>query len=106
MPEGIADVARQGIVLIEDHALRHALDAVYLSVKGIEAAKTAQRVFDCLVSSTWPSSTLCRFLSGWRSTHLTTTFVSGLVIRMLRKACLASGHSRDLHFRAAGAIGE
>jgi hypothetical protein len=102
----IGSIARQGIALIVNPNLRCELDAVYRSPLGIETVETAHGVFNRLTSSEWPLETLCRFFSGWRSTHGTALFVSGLIIRVLREACKTSEFSRRLLYRSAAEIAE
>jgi hypothetical protein len=103
---GIAPVIRQAIALLDNQCLRDTLDATYRSVQGRIATDTAERVFDRLTSSRWPVETLCRFLSGWRSTHGTALFVSGMIIRLHREARIAAGSSRSMLYEAAAEIGE
>lgn len=102
----IGSVAREGISSIPDSRLRDVLDAVYQSPQGVRAVVTAQRVFNRLTSSKWPAEQLRRFFSGWRSTHGTALFVSGLVIRIHREACGAPEPVRLLLHQAAAEIGE
>jgi hypothetical protein len=102
----IGSIAREGIALVPNSALRETLDSIYRSPVAIRAVETAQRVFDRLVTRKWPAETLCRFLSGWHATHGTALFVSGLLIRVLRLEDNASDTSRSLLCRAAAQIGE
>jgi hypothetical protein len=103
---GIDVIARQGIALIENPALRQALDAAYCTPQGVYAAKVARHVFDGLTAVGVPHDRICRFLAGWHATHGTSQFVSGLMIRMLRSAEEATEPGRLILYRAAGLIGE
>jgi hypothetical protein len=103
----IGSIARQGIALVEEDGLRNALDAAYRSARGVRAVETAQRVFRHLTSSRLSPEILCRFLWGWRSIHGTALFVSGLMIRLNRKAREAADKTSGLLLGQAGAeIGE
>ncbi len=104
--EGIGSIARQGIASIPSPTIRHALDTAYQSASGRGTVDTAHRVFDRLTSSTWPVESLCRFLSGWRATHGTAIFVSGLIVRIQRDARKTSGSPRTLLHEVAAEVGE
>src|SRR4051812_10678828 len=90
---------------VQDQILREALGAAYRAPRGMQTVETAHRLFDRLTSTKWPKDTVCRFLSGWYSTHGTALFVSGLMIRVHREAQRAGG-SAQLLYQAAAEIGE
>lgn len=102
----IPSIARRGISLITDPALKMALDSAYRSPIGIKTAKLAHSAFATLMSRWWPKDILCRFLSGWHSMHGTALYVSGLMIRMQREAARADEPIRSLLYKAASEIGE
>jgi hypothetical protein len=102
----ISSIAKQGIALIENKGLACALEAAYDSPEGTLAVAKAHHVFKLLTSSKWPVETICRFLSGWHSTHGTALFVGGLIIRIHREARKARERARPLLYEAAAEIGE
>ena len=99
-------ISMQGISLIDDDALKNALYDTYNLPKVKATSQIAEQFFEKLTSKNWSTETLCRFLSGWRSTHGTALFVSGLIIRLLRAAKTADTTSRNLLYEAAEQIGE
>jgi hypothetical protein len=103
---GLIEIATAGIRQIEDPVLQKTLLNVYELQSVKQTALIAQRVFDKLVVSNWPQEVLKRFISGWRATHGTALFVSGLMIRMLREASGLTGEQSALAYRAAKEIGE
>jgi hypothetical protein len=106
MELGIRNIALQGISLIEERQLRQALESAYDTRTARNAASAAEGVFERLTSRQWSSKPLSRFLNGWRSTHVTALYVSGLMIRLLREASAADGEASELLFRAAAEVGE
>jgi hypothetical protein len=105
-PAGINVIARQGIALIGNERLRKAIDDVYQSPIAVRAASAATEAFLRLTSSRWPIESLCRFLSGWRSTHGTALYVSGLIVRLHRAARASSPRSRLVLYEAAAELCE
>jgi hypothetical protein len=91
----IADFTRSGIARIKDIDLREALDRVYRESQSIETTETAQRAFTRLTSQAWSPTILSRFLSSWQSTHGTSQFVSGLIVRLQREAQSAGKVNRE-----------
>lgn len=102
----ISSIAKQGVALVEDAGLREALRAAYDSPQSVKAVETAQRVFKRLSQFRWRLETLCDFLSGWRSTHGTALFVSGLMVRMHREAAQTQRPNQALLYRAISELGE
>jgi hypothetical protein len=99
-------IARQGIALVQNDRLRAALDAVYTSPRAIKTVETAHRVFERLTSEKLSTRKLRQFVSGWRSTHGTALYVSGLIVRLHRKAREVDKGARALLYQAAAEIGE
>ena len=100
-------IARQGITLVDDPRLRRALDSAYESIQGKKALAVAHQTLRRLVSYKWSTECLCHFLSGWRATHGTSLFISGLIVRIHRKASEEQRtSSRAILFQAAGEVGE
>ena len=106
LDHGIDLIALEGIALIEDRPLREALASAYQTETGRYAVAAAQALFDRLTSQAWPATALARFLNGWRSTHVTALYVSGLMIRLLREAVGSNGEPSSLLYRAAAEVGE
>jgi hypothetical protein len=103
----IKGFAQEGIALVENGELRCELNSAYNSEAGRFANAQAMRVFDLLCSKSWPAGTLCRFLNGWQTTHVTALYVSGLMIRLLREAEAGETPEKQvLLYSAAREIGE
>jgi hypothetical protein len=103
---GIAGITNNGIKRIQNATLRAALEEAYGSPAALAVIEMAHRVFSRLVGSKWPIEILAQFLSGWRSTHGTALFVSGLIIRLQREARAAELPARALLFDASAEMGE
>jgi hypothetical protein len=106
LEHGIRPIPLEGIALIEDHPLREALTSAYQTDRARRAVSAAETAFNRLTSQDWPVEVLARFLNGWRSTHVTALYVSGLMIRLLREARAANGESSLLLYQAAAEVGE
>jgi hypothetical protein len=106
LEHGIDRIALDGIALIEEKPLQEALASAYQTVTARRAVAAAEATFDRLTRQPWAPGTLARFLNGWRSTHVTALYVSGLMIRLLREAARASGEPSALLYRAAAEVGE
>lgn len=104
--QDILAIARQSVALIEDAPLRQALLEVYSRPSVKEAAATAENTFRLLTSRRWSSEVVSRFLNGFRATHVTALYVSGLMIRVQRQAARAAGDDQLNLFKAAAAVGE
>jgi hypothetical protein len=104
--KGIASISMDGINLIKDIELREALLSVYHSREAGKVTALAQDVFEKLTQQNWSTETLCKFMAGWRATHGTALYVSGLVIRIHREAKSKTQHSKELLLAAAGEICE
>ena len=102
----IAAVTSKGIERVQDTLVRTALEEAYGSRAALSVMTTAQNVFRRLTASRVPIEVLARFVSGWRSTHGTSLFVSGLIVRLQREAQLADLSARTLLFESAAEVGE
>lgn len=102
----IGTIALQGIALVEDGALQRALRSCYESPRGREVVRIGDSLFAGLTARRWDQDALCRFLNGYRDTHVTALYVSGLMGRVLREADAETEGRRDQLFRAARQIFE
>lgn len=102
----IGEISLQGIALIEDKKLRDALASCYESQRGREVSDIGHRLFQSVTSRVLEGPKMCQFLNGYRETHVTALYVSGLMGRVLREADESQGDVRDVLFRAARQVFE
>jgi hypothetical protein len=102
----IAAITAAGVMKIETAPIRAAIEAAYRSRAAVDLLDISEKALRRLVSAKWSTEKLATFLSGWRSTHGTALFVSGLIIRLHREAMGTRSSSPLLMWKAAAEIGE
>lgn len=94
LDETIAEIARRGIQTIpnctleikDGERLRDSLLNVTNSGSYINSTQAAEYAFHRLTQGESSGSSLNTFLNGWKTTHVTALYVSGLMIRIQREA--------------------
>jgi hypothetical protein len=106
MRASLAEIIRGSIGRVRDPQIQTALAEAYQAPSALKVISEAESFCTTLTSAKWSAELLARLLSGWRSTHGTALFVSGLVIRIQRQARAADSTARQHLFEAAAEMGE